>query len=161
MFRSPNNLQIWNEEISPRRRYVLIRVNETQVVTRVRVVNGETIARYDKTGTLTQKYQAKSRKPVKRSCLAVDCDTSPVLREMRKMTGLFSIRELFQKLVQLTGTSIANPGVDQERNRGAALHRAVCHCLGGVTTRIMGNSRTCQTNSSKSNSKRHRPLISV
>jgi hypothetical protein len=81
---------------------------------------------------LTQKYQAKSRNPVTQSCLAADSDTSSVLQQMVKMPGLFSIKELFQKLVQLTGTNIANPGVDQERNRGAALHRAVCHCLGSI-----------------------------
>jgi hypothetical protein len=127
-----DNLQIWNEEVSPRRRYVLIRVNEQQIVTRVKVVNGETVARFDRTGTLTQKYQAKSRNVVKRSCLAVDRDISTVLEQMTKTPSLFSIKELFQKLVQLTGTTIANPGIDQERNRGAALHRAVCHCLGIV-----------------------------
>jgi hypothetical protein len=127
-----DNLQIWNEEISPRRRYVLIRVDQKQVVTSVRVVNGEVIARYDKTGTLTQKYQARSRNPVKQSCLAADSDTLPVLQQMAKMPGFFPIKELFRRLVQLTGANIANPGIDQERNRGAALHRAVCQCLGST-----------------------------
>ena len=54
-----NNLQIWNEEISPSRRYVLIRIDDDDEVTRVRVVGGEVIAKLDTTGTLTQKFQAR------------------------------------------------------------------------------------------------------
>ena len=130
-----DNLQIWNEEISPSRRYVLIRVNENSVVTKVRVVSGETIAAYDTTGTLTQKYQAKNRKPINESRLAVQVDTGHVLEWLRKSPahirrGFVPIDRLFEMLVKLTGTAISNPGVDQERNRGAALHRAVCKCLG-------------------------------
>lgn len=53
-----NNLQVWNEEISPNRRYVVIRVSPQDVIERVKVVTGETLARFDTTGTLTQKYQA-------------------------------------------------------------------------------------------------------
>src|SRR5262249_55035121 len=47
-----NNLQIWNEEIAASRRYVIIRVNEKEVVTKVRVVTGDVIAAHDTTGTL-------------------------------------------------------------------------------------------------------------
>jgi hypothetical protein len=54
-----NNLQIWNEELSPTRRYVLIRLSSDYVVTRVKVVTGDTLAELDTTGTLTQKYQAR------------------------------------------------------------------------------------------------------
>src|SRR5205807_8410871 len=39
-----NNLQIWNEEVSPSRRYVLIRVDENDKVTKIRVVTGQIIA---------------------------------------------------------------------------------------------------------------------
>jgi len=48
-----NNLQVWNEEVSASRRYVLIRVDARHVVTKVRVVTGRVIAKYDATGTLT------------------------------------------------------------------------------------------------------------
>jgi hypothetical protein len=54
-----NNLQVWNEELAPTRRYVIIRVNEADVITRVKVVTGDTLALLDTTGTLTQKYQAR------------------------------------------------------------------------------------------------------
>ena len=56
-----NNLQIWNQEIAPTRRYVIIRLDENSRVTGGRVVAGETLAELDTTGTLTKKYQAKSR----------------------------------------------------------------------------------------------------
>jgi len=48
-----NNLQVWNEELSAIRRYVLIRVDDNSLVTGVRVVTGETLALLDTTGTLT------------------------------------------------------------------------------------------------------------
>jgi hypothetical protein len=54
-----NNLQIWNEEISPSRRYVIIRVSQNDVIEQVRVVTGDVLVPLDKTGTLTQKYQAR------------------------------------------------------------------------------------------------------
>src|ERR1019366_2849728 len=54
-----NNLQVWNEELSPTRRYVLIRLSSADVVTKVKVVTGDTLAKLDTTGTLTQKYQAR------------------------------------------------------------------------------------------------------
>ena len=38
-----NNLQIWNEELAPGRRYVLIRVSLDGVITRVKVVTSITI----------------------------------------------------------------------------------------------------------------------
>src|SRR6185437_11549855 len=47
-----NNLQVWNEELEPTRRYVLIRVANDDVVTRVKVVTGDTLALLDTTGTL-------------------------------------------------------------------------------------------------------------
>ena len=71
-----NNLQIWNEEVASSRRYVLIRVDDNQVVTRVKVVTGDVIAKLDPTGTLTTKYQARSRDPVTESRLVSSADTS-------------------------------------------------------------------------------------
>jgi hypothetical protein len=130
-----NNLQIWNEQVSPSRRYVLIRVNEESVVTKVRVVSGEVIAEYDTTGTLTQKYQAKSRRPVISSTLVSSTDTirvvQAVIRTVRQRFLHFSpIAQLYQKLITLTGSTVPNVGHDQERGRGGALHRAVYRCLG-------------------------------
>lgn len=144
-----NNLQIWNEEISPTRRYVLIRVNERSIVTDVKVVAGETLARLDPTGTLTQKFQAKSRQAITRSVLTSDRDTAHLRQEIALAESydraaftetaptvppipgkLLPIAALYELLVPLTGLELVDPGLDQERNRGAALHRRVCMAIG-------------------------------
>lgn len=144
-----NNLQIWNEEISPTRRYVLVRVNQHSIVTDVKVVTGETLARLDPTGTLTQKFQAKSRETIVRSVLSSDRDTAYlpqrfVLAERWDRTAfaailptdppipgsLLPIALLYELLMPLTGQELTDPGLDQERNRGASLHRSVCRALG-------------------------------
>jgi hypothetical protein len=122
-----NNLQIWNEEVASSRRYVLVRVGQDQVVTRVRVVTGDVIAKLDPTGTLTTKYQARSRKSVTESRLLSSADTPNVANGLS--SPMLSIRELYMRLHTIVGSTIVNPGVDQERNRGAALHEAVCKCL--------------------------------
>jgi len=143
-----SNLQIWNEEIVPSRRYVIIRLDETSVVIGVRVVTGETLAKLDTTGTLTKKYQAKSRESVTASRLVSQSDSYSVSEAIarlpnkklvleqdtgRALTIDFSrflpIGELYKVLLKLTGKRLTDPGLDQERNRGAALHRAVCDFL--------------------------------
>lgn len=144
-----NNLQIWNEEITPTRRYVIIRLDEGSKVVGVRVVTGEVLAKLDTTGTLTKKYQAKSRSPVTQSVLVSQSDSYSVHDAIaalpnRKLSlpqsgsrsltldfsGFLSIEALFKKLLKLSGKRLSDPGIDQERNRGAALHRAVCATLG-------------------------------
>jgi len=130
-----NNVQIWNEEVSASRRYVLVRVDADQVVTKVRVVTGNVIALYDKTGTLTHKYQARSRMDVTQSLLVSEVDTCNVQRRLLDKPSTvwpaFSpIVAVYTNLVRLIGTTLRNPGVDQERNRGAMLHAAVCRRLG-------------------------------
>jgi len=133
-----NNLQIWNQKISPSRRYVLIRVDENQVVTKVRVITGDALALYDTTGTLTQKFQAKSRKPVRESCLVSKQDTENVQTLMRaSYSQLLPVRRIFDELRSLLGTNIDSLGTDQERNRGGAVHEAASRCL-GATTRDTG-----------------------
>lgn len=144
-----NNLQIWNEEISPTRRYALIRVNDQSVVTHVKVVTGETIARLDPTGTLTQKFQARSRDQIVRSVLSSRTDTA-YLRQRFEMArtwdpaacarssptsqpapgALLPIQVLYDLLVLQVGQQLSDPGLDQERNRGASLHRAICAAFG-------------------------------
>lgn len=138
-----DNLQIWNEEIAPSRRYVIIRVSKQNQVIGVKVITGELLATLDKTGTLTQKFQAKSRKPVSKSLLVSAMDTKNVRKRLLIRNGsiiagdisdpnrpnpktFISIADLFHQLSKLCGTVISDPGKDQERNRGAALHKAVC-----------------------------------
>lgn len=140
-----NNLQIWNEEIAPARRYVMIRVGEDDVITRVKVVTGDTLALLDTTGTLTQKYQARLIPGATKAELLADEDTgllqsfvqpgvdlagiaSPVNHP--RAGQLLPIEEVFERLRSLVGGRFADIGYDQERNRGAALHRLVCQYLG-------------------------------
>src|SRR6266498_2510842 len=144
-----NNLQIWNEEISPTRRYVVIRLDESSKVVGVRVVTGGVLAKLDTTGTLTKKYQAKSRTPVTQSVLVSQSDAYSVHDAIATLTNrrltlsqrsgrsravdfsaFLPIEALYKKLLKLVGKRLSDPGFDQERNRGAALHRAVCATLG-------------------------------
>ncbi len=122
-----NNLQIWNQQVTSSRRYVLVRVNERHIVTRVKVVTGDVIAKLDSTGTLTTKFQARSLHPVTQSQLVSKTDTAIVLPTLG--TKMLPIRKLYRQLQTLAGKTIINPGIDQERNRGAALHEAIWKCL--------------------------------
>lgn len=140
-----NNLQVWNEELAPTRRYVLVRVSESDVVTKVKVVTGDTLALLDSTGTLTQKYQARliagdvaaeliSNEDTERlrsfvqPGLQLPAAASPISHPAAKQ--LLPISEIFERLRSLVGEVFADAGYDQERNRGAALHRLVCQRLG-------------------------------
>jgi hypothetical protein len=140
-----NNLQVWNEELSPTRRYVLIRISDKDVVTRVRVVTGEALALLDTTGTLTSKYQAQCIPGLKSTELITPADTAllapfvvpdanlgdvatPVSHPQAR--ELLSIQKIFDRLSLLIGRKFADAGIVQERNRGAALHRLVSATLG-------------------------------
>lgn len=142
-----NNLQVWNEQIEPTRRYVLIQVSSEHLIERVKVVSGETLALLDTTGTLTQKYQARLiPKEGKTAELIAEVDTDKIkfLLTDKEFSGKFkdspidnprsgqllSILEIFKKANLLLGKSFPDSGHDQERNRGAKLHQLVCRSLG-------------------------------
>ncbi len=144
-----NNLQVWNEELDAERRYVLIRVNEEDIVTKVKVVTGSDLAVLDTTGTLTQKYQARL---VRDEFISVDLisrnDTKVILDILATSVGddknltndspigepdphkLLGISDVFERLKSLVGAEFSDAGSDQERNRGACLHRLACQALG-------------------------------
>jgi hypothetical protein len=141
-----NNLQVWNEELSSTRRYVLIRLSALDLVERVKVVTGDTLAELDTTGTLTQKYQAGIIPGPETAVLVVPNDTD----NLRALLGLeenlqrfacsptehpttrclLPIRAVFNRLRKIVGRTFADPGHGQERNRGAVLHGLVCQSLG-------------------------------
>lgn len=144
-----NNLQIWNEEVDPDRRYALIRLDDNDVVTGVRVLTGEAIAELDTTGTLTTKYQAARRAMSSESRLVSPRDTprfiselgpsrsippqalhnlSPVARPRRGM--VLDVAALFDRLQLLVGREFDDPGIVNERGRGVVLQRLVCEALG-------------------------------
>ena len=140
-----NNVQIWNEEVSPIRRYVLIGINGLDRVERVKVVSGDTLAKLDNTGTLTQKYQARFVPGDRATELVSTKDTKELGRVMSEWVrtefsespaslpdgeSLLPIGEVFERLCPLIGRTIRALGSDQERNRGAELHKAVVEALG-------------------------------
>ena len=141
-----NNLQVWNEELSPTRRYVLIRLSSADVITKVKVVTGDTLAKLDTTGKLTQKYQARFGTLADTTELITAEDTNllrpfvtPSVADLQHVATpvsdprsgeLLPISELYRRLSKLVGATFVDAGCDQERNRGAALHRMVCAALG-------------------------------
>lgn len=141
-----NNLQIWNEELDVSRRYVLIRISEDDIIIRVKVVDGATLAKLDQTGTLTQKYQARFITGTETNELVSSHDTDlvknilgeevPPLRLPGSLIAppssdtFIPIAELSSRLGSLIGVRFEDPGSDQERNRGAYLHRRICLALG-------------------------------
>ena len=142
-----DNLQIWNEEVDPSRRYVLIRLNRDDAVTSVRVVPGTDIAALDKTGVLTRKHQAKFEAPDIQAELVTPVDTRRVrgvlsglpTAEVAQSSGLDpvtahirSIAELFGLLRQLLGTALPDAAASPERVRGDTLHEQVCRAVGTV-----------------------------
>jgi hypothetical protein len=148
-----NNLQIWNEELSPTRRYALIAVSAEGVITRAKVVSGEILARFVTTGTLTQKYQARLVPGKTDRELVTKIDTDVILpltgRLARVSPGrsaidwpqsgeLLPISCVFDILASLIGMTFDDTGYDQDRNRGALLHEIVCRHLGYAEFRDVG-----------------------
>lgn len=140
-----SNLQIWNEELSPTRRYAIIQISDQNIVLKIKVVNGQELALLDTTGTITTKYQAGLVTGADSHELISAQDTPPMLPYVQFGTAfapsispidepesgaLLPIQEVFERLSTLVGLSFVDPGLDQERNRGAALHRLICECLG-------------------------------
>jgi hypothetical protein len=141
-----NNLQIWNEEIEPTRRYVIIRISSMDTVERVKVVTGDTLGFLDTTGALTQKYQARliPRATVYELISATDTDpvrrllapgatkvaTSSLPTAYPRKGELLPIQVVGERLRSLINSTFSDQGADQERNRGGALHELVCRALG-------------------------------
>lgn len=140
-----NNLQIWNEELSPTRRYAIIQISDKGVVLKIKVVNGHELSLIDTTGTITTKYQASLVTGASTHELISTQDTLTMLPHVfngamfAKSTSpadepaskaILPIRDVFERLSALVGRSFVDPGIDQERNRGAELHRLICECLG-------------------------------
>ncbi|MGR3177468.1 MAG: restriction endonuclease [Candidatus Anammoxibacter sp.] len=140
-----NNLQVWNEELSSTRRYVIIRISEDDEIIQVKVVTGDTLTTLDTTGTLTQKYQARlnignmsveliSKEDTKllrgftSSSIKLNASDSPIQQPV--MGQLLAIDTIFNRLSKLVGKSFPDRGHDQERNRGAELHKLICKYLG-------------------------------
>ncbi len=140
-----NNLQVWNEELDIERRYVIIRTNENDIITKVKVISGSDLAVLDTTGTLTQKYQARltpSNNQIELVSLADTLNIQNILATSKidllfdspisqpEIGKVLPIGECIIKLSSIVGRSFPDAGRIQERNRGAALHALVCDALG-------------------------------
>jgi hypothetical protein len=142
-----DNLQVWNEELSPTRRYVIIRVDDVGDVVAVRVAEGTELAAFDRTGTLTSKYQAKRRSHNRGNTLVSDRDTPNFIAELAPVDDLddgtlrsllpvdapdhgkvLSVRALYAHLLGLVGREMEYS--TSERLRGERLHRLACEALG-------------------------------
>ena len=140
-----NNLQVWNEELSPTCRYVILHLDNDDQISRVKIVNGAELAQLDTTGTLTQKYQARllvtksseelitkndidNLRPHVQQGVNLPKEASPIDQPHHGL--ILPINEIFERLQSLVGMTFPDAGRDQERNRGAALHRIICDLLG-------------------------------
>lgn len=140
-----NNLQIWNEELDPQRRYILIKINDNDIITKIKVLSGSELSKLDTTGTLTQKYQARLTISDSKFELISKLDTEKILSKVIPESidlspyspidnpteeTILPIRNIFESLKKIVGSTFFDSGHDQERNRGAILHQVVCHALG-------------------------------
>jgi len=138
------NLQIWNEEIETSRRYAIIQVDNNDTIQKVKIITGEQLLIYDKTGTLTTKYQAmmpnlqnsrlfseNDTHSVKEWCCKKTLDLKNVNPTSHPIEGkLLPINMIYKKLLTLEGATIPYLDSLQERNRGALLHQLICKKLG-------------------------------
>lgn len=142
-----DNLQVWNEELTPTRRYAVIRVDDVGDVVAVRVAEGTELAALDTTGTLTRKYQARRRSGKGGSKLVSGADTPRLVTELAPVDELddatlagllpvnppvhgrvLTVRALYDRLLQLVGREMEYS--TSERLRGERLHRLACEALG-------------------------------
>lgn len=138
-----NNLQIWNEEVDAERRYVILILDEHEILD-VRVVAGADLAQYDKTGKLTKKFQASRRHESFGSTLVSEFDTDNFIERLNpdsfastnspvaqpEAGGVLTVAEVYRRLLPMVGSTYNDPGIVQERNRGTVVHREACLRLG-------------------------------
>ena len=138
-----NNLQIWNDEIDLNRRYVLIALDEKDVIYKIRIINGQDLVTLDTTGKLTTKYQARVPEKILSNTTSDSgklnfkenneafiniSNESPVA--LPNNNTFLSIQSLFCKLQSLKGKQIYNKSLIQERTRADEAHKLVCQMLG-------------------------------
>ena len=137
------NVQIWNEEVDLSRRYVFLRADENDTITNVKVITGDILVQYDRTGTLTQKFQARMQAYAENICSRHDTrtvdtwiieDNSSLARvsptAFPRRNQLLRITEIYRRLLPMVGRNISYLDAVQERNRGAELHAMICDHLG-------------------------------
>jgi hypothetical protein len=141
-----DNVQVYNVEIAPSRRYAIVRIDADYRISDVRVIEGLQLAGMDPTGTLTSKYQAGRLGGRTGSALVSTTDTpgfvdefapsddldAAVLRSMSPTSAptrgaILTIAGIYERVQGLVGLEL--PYAAGERTRGEHLHRAVCRAL--------------------------------
>jgi hypothetical protein len=139
-----NNLQMWNEKIDAKRRYLLVIVDETDTVAGVRAFTGRSLAKWSRTGTLTSKFQASLNMVFSAEVPSHVCgrDTERTVQFVGPAKGtkcagveptpgtLLSIQALGAKLTKLIGTTVPYISAVDEKKRSAVLSAAVGKALG-------------------------------
>ncbi|EXJ24412.1 putative type II restriction endonuclease [Alkalibacterium sp. AK22] len=139
------NLQIWNDKITPTRRYVILILSEDYTVVRVKILSGDQLQKFDTTGTLTSKYQASYRQVVKNEAVLLSPtdsiglnpytnDIIPSLYGISPAANpladtLLNIEKVFEKLSTIVNKRIPFE-TGNERINGQGLHELVCKALG-------------------------------
>jgi hypothetical protein len=142
MTQKSHNIQIWNEEIDFERRYAVIKLEQNDIVSKVRVVTGEVLSSLDKTGTLTQKHQAllpiesesllfskTDTEAVKAWLSTEDFKPACLPTDPPQKGKIYAISALYKLLSGLIGHKVSEISKDQERNRGSLLHKEICRVL--------------------------------
>lgn len=139
-----DNLQIWNQaEIEPTHRFALLRPDRDARIVAVKVLSGDAIAALDRTGKLTSKFQASRKTGQAGSILVSFADTARMSRLLApidggtgQMTseppvegGVIPVVEVFNRLSQIVGMTIPDPGVLQDRQRGESVQQLVAAAL--------------------------------
>ena len=137
------NVQIWNEEVDTARRYVFLHVNKDDIITAIKTITGTELIKYDHTGKLTKKHQARMNSYDDNICSTNDsCNVASWITEpynqllsvspncFPQKDQLLRITEVYNRLLPMVGKSINYLNALQERNRGAELHAMICSHLG-------------------------------
>ena len=146
-----DNLQTWNQDVSPERRYVLVRPDDMGIIRAVRIVRGQQVASWDRTGTLTSKFQAKRISGRSGSALVSPLDTerfrevlepgpvsSRVLGaqssgERPSLGTVLPIAEVYRRVLALVQSQLPPVAAEQDRVRGELLQGSVTRALGLAT----------------------------
>ncbi|RRG04976.1 MAG: restriction endonuclease [Lactobacillus sp.] len=139
-----DNVQIWNEPIDSKRRYVFFRLDDNDIVTKVKIITGKELATFDHTGTLTQKYQATAHEYDKNICSNDDTNNLKTWITTNSSTDLSSskpnddpkpdetlhIKDVYSRLLPLVGKTVSYVDATHDRTRGDELHSLICEHLG-------------------------------
>ena len=143
-----DNLQIWNQDILPNQRYVLIRPDSQGIIRAIRIIRGHQIIQWDRTGTLTSKFQARRKKGRTGSTLVSVEDTKNFISTLQPveipndvlasqssgqsptLKNVIPIAGLYTKLLKLIGSKLPAVSLEQDRVRGELLQTVICQKLG-------------------------------